>query len=152
LTFQKNQYISKELKMSGVVRLSFSIEKSLWERLQNLVEHEGYANRSEFIRDLIRDHLVEKQWEENEEAIGTITFVYNHHIPNLNDKILDIQHKFINEILTSTHIHLDNQLCAETILVRGKAHKIQELCSALRKQKGVLHASISISSTGRNLM
>ena len=57
--------------MSGVVRLSFSIEKSLWERLQNLVEREGYANRSEFIRDLIRDHLVEKQWEEDEEAILT---------------------------------------------------------------------------------
>lgn len=138
--------------MAGVVRLSFSIEKSLWEKLQNLVQREGYANRSEFIRDLIRDKLVEKQWEENEEAIGTITFVYNHHIPKLNDKILNVQHKYLNVILTSTHIHLDHQLCAETVLVRGRAHKIQELCSALRKQKGVLHASISISSTGRNLI
>jgi len=138
--------------MAGVVRLSFSIEKSLWEKLQNLVTREGYANRSEFIRDLIRDKLVEKQWEENEEAIGTITFVYNHHIPKLNDKILNVQHKYLNVILTTTHIHLDYQLCAETILVRGRAYKIQELCSALRNQKGVLHASISISSTGRNLI
>ena len=138
--------------MAGVVRLSFSIEKSLWEKLQNLVTQEGYANRSEFIRDLIRDKLVEKQWEENEEAIGTITFVYNHHIPKLNDKILNVQHKYLNVILTTTHIHLDHQLCAETILVRGRAYKIQELCSALRNQKGVLHASISISSTGRNLI
>lgn len=138
--------------MSGVVRLSFSIEKNLYERMEALVQRDGYGNRSEFIRDLIRDKLVEKQWEENEEAIGTITFVYNHHAPKLNDKLLNIQHRFLNVILTTTHIHLDHHLCAETVLVRGRAQRIQELCSAIRKQKGVLHASLSISSTGRNLI
>lgn len=139
-------------KSEGVIRLSFSIEKSLWEKMQALVKEEGYANRSEFIRDLVRDKLVEKQWEENEEAIGTITFVYNHHYPKLNDKLLDIQHKYLSVILTTTHIHLDHSLCAETVLVRGRAQQIQNLCNTIRKQKGVLHASISISSTGRNLI
>lgn len=137
--------------MAGVERLSFSIEKPLLERMEKLIQEGGYANRSEFIRDLIRDRLVEKEWEHNEEAIGTITLIYGHHTRGLSDRLIHIQHHVHDVILASTHIHLDEELCAEMIAVKGHAQPIKELASKLRQQKGVLHASLSISSTGKQL-
>mgnify|MGYP001257858102 CR=1 FL=1 len=137
--------------MSGVVRLSFSIEEPLLERLEGLVASSGYENRSEFIRDLIRDRLVEQEWKRNEEAVGTVTMVYNHHTRGVTEKLTHVQHDFHSVILASTHVHLDHELCAETVVVKGRAVQIKKLADRLRQQRGVLHASLSLSSTGKNL-
>lgn len=137
--------------MPGVVRLSFSIERPLMERLDQLVREEAYANRSEYIRDLIRERLVEKQWEHNDEVVGTITLVYNRHARGLTDKLTHTQHHHHEVILASTHIHLDEDVCAEIVVVKGRAKEIQHLAGELKQQKGVLHATLSVSSTGKQL-
>jgi len=137
--------------MSGVVRLSFSIEKPLLDRLEKLIVEGRYGNRSEFIRDMIRDRLVEREWQRNEETVGTITLVYNHHTRGLSDRLTHIQHHFHPVILASTHIHLDSELCAEIVVVKGVAHRIETLANELRKEKGILHATLSVSATGKHL-
>ena len=137
--------------MSELVRFSVSIEKSLYRLMQKLLEKSGYANRSEFIRDLVREHLVEEQWKSNEEAIGTITLIFDHHKRELSNRLLDLQHDHHRNILATTHVHLDHDMCVETVLVKGRAQKVQELANLLRKEKGVLHASLSIGSTGKQL-
>ncbi|HNR30363.1 MAG TPA: nickel-responsive transcriptional regulator NikR [Candidatus Hydrogenedentes bacterium] len=137
--------------MSGVARLSFSIEKSLLDRLEKLVKEGRYENRSEFIRDLIRGRLVEQEWEHDKEAVGTITMLYDHHRRGLSEKLTEVQHDFHHDILASTHIHLDHALCAEIVIVRGRASRLKELADLLRRHKGVLHAALSISSTGKKL-
>ena len=137
--------------MSSVVRLSFSIDKPLYKRLDKLIQEGRIANRSEFIRDMIRERLVAQEWERNEEAVGTITLVFNHHTRGLTDRLTDIQHHRHHVVLASTHIHLDEDLCAEIVVVKGFAGEIQDLANELRKQKGVLHASLSVSSTGKHL-
>jgi len=137
--------------MSGVARLSFSIEKSLLDRLEKLVKEGRYENRSEFIRDLIRGRLVEQEWEHDKEAVGTITMLYDHHRRGLSEKLTEVQHGFHHDILASTHIHLYHALCAEIVIVRGRASRLKELVALLRRHKGVLHAALSISSTGKKL-
>ncbi|HPO16084.1 MAG TPA: nickel-responsive transcriptional regulator NikR [Candidatus Hydrogenedentes bacterium] len=137
--------------MSGVERVSISLEKPLLERLERLVREGNYSNRSEYIRDLIRDKLVEKEWDRDEEAVGTVTFIYNHHTRGLTDRLTHVQHDYHDVILATMHIHLDHDLCAETVVVRGRGKQIDRLANMLRQQKGVLHASLSISSTGKNL-
>ncbi|HNV85479.1 MAG TPA: nickel-responsive transcriptional regulator NikR [Candidatus Omnitrophota bacterium] len=137
--------------MSEVVRLSFSIEKALNGKLEELVRASRYKNRSEFIRDLIRSKLVETEWKKGEVAFGTITFIYDHHYRGLSDKLIELQHHHHSEILAATHVHLSHDLCAEVILVKGKASEIREMSDLIRQQKGVLHASLSMSSTGRKL-
>lgn len=137
--------------MPGVVRLSFSIEQPLMERLERLVQEGRYVNRSEFIRDMIRERLVAREWQHNEEAVGTITLVYNHHTRGLSDRLTHTQHHHHDVILASTHIHLDAELCAEIVVVKGRAMEIQHLADELKQQKGVLHAALSVSSTGRHL-
>jgi len=137
--------------MSNLVRLSLSIEKPLLDRLEKMVQGGGYTNRSEFVRDMIRDLLVRQEWKRGEEVVGTINLIYNHHVRQLSEKLTHTQHHHHKSIMATTHIHLDEELCAETIMVRGKASEIKELADDLRKQKGVLHANLSASSTGKLL-
>ena len=137
--------------MSDLIRLSISIEQSLLTELEKLVKQSRYANRSEYIRDLIRARLVEQEWQKNQEALGTITLVYDHHQRRLGEKLTEIQHQHHSAILASTHVHLTHDLCAEMIMVRGSASRIRELADRMRQEKGVLHAELSMSSTAKHL-
>jgi CopG family nickel-responsive transcriptional regulator len=137
--------------MPDLERLSFSLEAPLHKKLERLCRASGYSNRSEFIRDLIRAKLVEREWELDQEAVGTITIVYDHHVHQLNEKLTSLQHDHHSMILATTHVHLDHDRCLEVILVRGRAGRIRRIADDLRRQRGVLHGDLSMSSTGRNL-
>ncbi len=137
--------------MSSLVRCSLSLEQGLFDQLDRLVSKSGYENRSEFVRDLIREALVQEEWKEGDEALGTFTMVYDHHTRNLNRNLTEVQHKNHALFLASTHVHLDERFCAEMIMMRGNATEIIEVANSLTKQKGVLHTSLSMSSTGQNL-
>ena len=138
--------------MADLVRLSLSLPQPLLERLEGLMQQQGYTNRSEFVRDMIRDHLVAHEWQNaQQETLGTVTLVYNYHIRQLSEKLVELQHHHYHSILAATHVHLDHNLCAEVILIRAPAVQIQQLADHLRQQKGVLHATLSISSTGERL-
>jgi len=128
-----------------------SIEKPLLDRLERMVKKSRYANRSEFIRDMLRDRFVEEEWQGNEEVVGTVTLVYDHHTRELSKKLTALQHHRHHLVLATTHVHLDHEMCAEMILMKGKANDIREMADLLRQQKGVVHAALSISSTGKNL-
>jgi CopG family transcriptional regulator, nickel-responsive regulator len=133
------------------VRLSFSMDTGLLKRWEKMLQESGYVNRSEFIRDMIRDRLVEEEWERDDEAVGTLTLIYNHHSRGLTEKLTHLQHDHHNVILATTHVHLDAHICVEVILVKGKASQIRSMINLLRQQKGVLHGSLAITSTGKHL-
>jgi len=135
--------------MAPLVRTSITMEKDLTEQLENLVKKGRYTNRSEFIRDLVRDKLVQKAWEVSGDALGTITLIYDHEKRELSQRITHLQHHHVGEVLASTHLHLDEHLCAEMIMVRGNASNIQELADALKSQKGVYQATLSMSGIVR---
>ncbi len=137
--------------MAELVRVSFSIEKPLFEQLETLAAEHGNTNRSEFIRDLIRDRLVKREWDLNEEVVGTITLIYDHHRRMLSEKLTELQHHHHDEIVASTHVHLDAHMCAEVIIVKGQARMVKHIADELGQQKGVLHAELSVGSTGREL-
>jgi len=137
--------------MSDLMRVSFTIERSLYDELEKLLTTTRYENRSEFIRDLVRERIVRDSWRRNEEAVGTITMVYDHHQRDLSGAITQVQHEHHDAILATTHVHLTHDLCVEMIMVRGLAATIDSLADELRSRKGVLHVSVSMSSTGKRL-
>jgi len=137
--------------MADLCRFSISIEKGLLERLAELVKKSRYENRSEFVRDLLRERLVKEEWGKDEEVVGTITLVYDHETRELSKKLTHMQHHHHDMVLATTHVHLDETMCAEMVLTRGKASEIEKMANLLRRQKGVLHASLSLSSTGNEL-
>lgn len=134
-----------------VVRTTFSVEKPLLEAFEKLARRHGAVNRSEFFRDLVREKLVQKEWRENRECLGTITLLYNHNQRTLSERLVRLQHGHLHSILASTHVHLDHDLCAEAILVRDRADRIRRMADLLARQRGVLHVSLACGSLGRNL-
>ena len=128
-----------------ITRFGVSIEPDLLKKFDKVIKKEGYANRSEAIRDLIRKNLItELKKDPNTNAIGTLTMVYDHHTGNLNNKLLDIQHDHTNEILTTTHVHIDHHNCLEVLVLKGKAGIIQRLADNIRSLKGIKHGEIVI--------
>ncbi len=137
--------------MPDLVRQSFSIEPDLYREFRRLVCGRGYANQSEFLRDLIRGALVAEEWTSGTEVLGTITIVYDHTRRELSQKLTRHQHEHHHAVLAATHVHLDHDLCAEAILMRGPAAELRALADRLRQQKGVLHAALALSTTGRRV-
>ena len=137
--------------MADLARVSLAIDKPLLDRLGRIMASSRYTNRSEFIRDLLREQMVQRDWQEDREALATITLLYKHDQRGLSDKLTDLQHRHHRQIIVTTHIHLDESRCAEVIVLRGRASRLARIADGLRKQKGVLHAALSISSTGLRL-
>ncbi len=137
--------------MSDLVRFTISIEKSLFNKLEKEVANHDYRNRSEFVRDMIRSHLVEQEWETDKVLLGTISLLYDHHARGLTERLTEEQHHFHGNVLATTHVHLDEHLCAEMIMVRGRGKDIKALADRIHREKGVFHAKLAAGTTGRAL-
>ena len=137
--------------MSNLIRFGVSLEKGLLSKFDRRIREKKYTNRSQALRDLIREDLVKKEWQENKEVSGAITLIYDHHKRELLDKITDIQHDFQKLIISTQHIHLDRDNCLEIIAIRGKSKEAQKLAETLRAIKGVKHGRLSMSSAGAHL-
>ncbi len=131
-------------------RFGVSIPNRLLERFDEVVDEKRYGNRSEAIRDLIRDFLVEAEWESNEETVGTVTLVYDHHVRELSDELNSIQHSMGDAIISSLHVHLDHDTCLEVVVVRGKSTRIRSVADRLIGTKGVIHGKLTAATVGRS--
>ncbi len=138
--------------MSEIVRFGVSLDKALLEKFDHLIRTRQYTNRSEAFRDLIRQELVKEEWERDQEVIGAVTIIYDHHQRAVLHRINDIQHDFLKIIISTQHIHLDHDTCCEIIAVRGKAGDVQRLSDTLKSVKGVRHETLNMSSTGRAII
>ena len=137
--------------MSNTVRFAISLDRELLENFDLVIQKQGYVNRSEAVRDLIRDSLVTQDWDEKEEAIGTITLVCNHHRYSLSEELNDNQHKHHFLIISSMHLHLDHDNCLEIIAVKGLGNKIRELADSLISIKGVKHGKLTLTTAGKEI-
>jgi CopG family nickel-responsive transcriptional regulator len=136
----------------GLARFAISIDRKLIDRFDRSLNEKGYTNRSEAVRDLIRDSLVEGEWESDKEVVGTITLVYNHHTRELPDTLNDIQHDSYNSIISNLHVHLDHHNCLEVMVVRGKSSVVKKIADRLIGTKGVVHGKLTMATTGKNLI
>lgn len=137
--------------MKKLVRFGVSLDYHLLDDFDRLITRKNYTNRSEALRDLIRDNLVGQEWDENRETVGTVTFVYNHHVRDLTDKLTEIQHRYHQLILSSMHVHLDHDHCLEVLVVRGKGTEIKKVSDMLIGTKGVKHGKLAMTTTGKGL-
>ena len=138
--------------MSDLTRFGISIDDRLLRRFDDLIADKGYVNRSEAIRDLIRNALVEDAWaREDEETVGTVTLVYDHHTRDLADKLTEQQHTHHDAIISALHVHLDAHNCLEVVVVKGKAKSVKRLADELIGTKGVKHGKLVMTTTGKDL-
>jgi CopG family transcriptional regulator, nickel-responsive regulator len=136
-----------------LIRFGVAMDEELLESFDELVARRGTAtNRSEAVRDLVRDALVDAEWEDSaDEIVGTITMVFDHHANDLAEKLDCVQHAHYDKVVSSMHVHLDAHNCLEVIVVRGAGADIRAIANTLLGTKGVKHGKLVTTTTGRHL-
>jgi len=140
--------------MGKTIRFGISLDENLLASYDRHIEAKGYMNRSEAIRDLIRSALVEEKWAVgagDEEMVGTVTLVYNHHVRDLSDKLTEHQHAHHDRVVSALHVHLDAHNCLEVLVVRGPVGEVKQIADELIGVKGVKHGRLVMTTTGEEL-
>ena len=131
----------------STIRFTVSLPKTLLDELDRRLVNKGYASRSELVRYLIRERIVEETWERGDaEVAGVLTIVYDHHQRELTQQILDIQHRQYVHVVATTHVHLDHHNCLETIIIRGMPAEIERLSLEIGGLRGVRFAELTRAS------
>lgn len=128
------------------------MSRDLLKNFDQLIRELGYKNRSEAIRDLIRERLVQQEWNAaDQETVGSITLVYSHDVGELTEALTAMQHKYHKHILSTMHIHLDRHNCLEVLVVKGKGKELKKIADRLLSTKGVKHGRLTTTTTGRKI-
>jgi CopG family nickel-responsive transcriptional regulator len=140
--------------MAETVRFGVSIDERLLDSFDKLIGVKGYSNRSEAVRDLIRNALVDDKWshDDEEEMVGTVSLVFNHHTRELSDKLTEHQHSHHQNIISTLHVHLDAHHCLEVVVIKGKAKEIRRLADELIGTKGVKHGRLMTTTSGQGII
>ncbi len=137
--------------MGKVARIGVSLDRDLLSKFDDIISAQSYENRSEAIRDLIRHRLVVAEIDADKLVVATLTIVYDHHRPNLAEKLVDMQHGAGSRVLAATHVHLDHHNCLEVIIMHGRAGELRDLANGILSLRGVKHGQLVITTTGKHL-
>jgi CopG family transcriptional regulator, nickel-responsive regulator len=137
--------------MSELARTGVSLEEDLLNEFDRLIAKRGYKNRSEAFRDLIREALLSETVDSNKPVVGTLTLVYDHHVPNLSEKLTETQHSVGAMVLAATHVHLDHHYCLEVIIMKGKSKELQEIADRMLALRGVELGKLVLTNSGKEL-
>ena len=136
-----------------LMRFSVAMPEDLLVRFDELVARRGIAkNRSEVVRDLVREALVEEECATlGTIVMGTLTIVYNHHLTDLQEKLHGIQHDHFELIISTLHVHLDHQNCLEVIILKGETGLVQGIANKILGTKGVKTGRLVVTTTGETI-
>jgi CopG family nickel-responsive transcriptional regulator len=138
--------------MTELTRVSISLESALLDAFDQLIQAKNYPNRSEAIRDLIRDRLIKEEVQQAAgEQVAVVTLVYDHHARELANRLIEKQHHHHNLVVSSMHVHLGERNCLEVTVLRGPTVQIRHLGDELLATKGVLHGEVLLTSGERSL-
>ena len=138
--------------MGETVRFGVSLDANLLEKFDALCDRQGCPSRSEALRDIIRDTLVQDSLRsDTADAAGVLTLVYDHHVRDLSRKLNERQHDDYNVVVASLHVHLDHHHCLEILVLKGQAGQLRSLADQLRSIRGVKHGTFSITAIGADL-
>jgi CopG family nickel-responsive transcriptional regulator len=141
----------ESVRMAELIRTGVSIEQDLLEKFDKLIAKRGYGNRSEALRDLIREMLVSEEVNSNKQVVATLSMIYDHHRPDLSSKLTEAQHHHHNNVLAATHVHLDEKNCFEVVIMKGLAGEVKHMADHMLSLKGVKHGKLVMTSTGKDL-
>lgn len=133
--------------MSKLTRTTLAIEQSLLKRFDQWMERRGYTNRSEAMRDMIRQALVEQEWADPAaHVVASLSIIFDHAAHTLAQQLTQLQHEDHHAVLCSQHIHLDHNNCLEVILLRGTAGQLRRIADAIISTRGVKAGHLTLMS------
>ncbi len=133
--------------MADIKRFGVSLPADLLDEYDTMIEDMGYDNRSKAIADLIRDKMVEKDWDSDKgEVIGIVTMIYDHHTSDTVTKLLELQHSIHIDMYSTMHVHLDHDNCLEILALKGSPAIIREFADKIKAVRGVKHTGLVMTS------
>jgi CopG family nickel-responsive transcriptional regulator len=137
-----------------IERIGISLEDDLLRQFDHLIAEKGYVNRSEAVRDLIRDALVQREWQASktrEERVAVAVLVYDHDSSSLAQKLAHIQHENHRAVVSALHVHMDEHNCLEVLVLRGQGGQVAAMGEGLVSTKGVKYGKLVPATTGQTL-
>jgi len=140
--------------LSDIIRFGVSIDEALLENYDRFIADRGYATRSEALRDLIRDALIQQKIDARTDtrALGSLTVIYDHHARNLLQEMAEIQHDFHQLILSVMHLHVSHDDCMEVIALSGIVSDIVTLSNRLLSLKGIKNGKLFLTLPSSNIL
>jgi CopG family transcriptional regulator, nickel-responsive regulator len=138
----------KAAKPEGdLARIGVAIPGNLLREFDRSITRKGYATRSEAFRDLIRDELIQETVAlPEQEVVGTLTLVYDHHVRQLSDRLTQMQHEHHHQVVSTLHVHLDHRNCLEVLVLRGQAAQVRKIADRLIAAKGIHHGKLTLTT------
>lgn len=130
----------------GVSRISVSVPPELLRKFDDAAKRIGYEDRSKAIQAAMRDLVTESKWicKKLGVGVGAIAMIYGHDVRGLEGEITHIQHEHAETVISSMHVHLDEENCLEIIAIRGRANDVRELSDELKTKKGVKQLKLAV--------
>ncbi|MGC8596262.1 MAG: nickel-responsive transcriptional regulator NikR [Candidatus Kryptoniota bacterium] len=138
--------------MDRLIRFGVSMNDDLLDKFDTLIKRRGYTNRSEAIRDFVRNALVEESVNNNKAAaFGVLSYVYDHHVPNLEARLTGLQHDYHKSIISTSHVHIDHDNCLQVVILKDRSDKISRIASKILSFKGVKHGKLALTLSGKDI-
>ena len=138
--------------MQKITRFGVSIDQKLLEHFDEKISSEGYLNRSEAIRDLIREKLIQEEWQAPAgETFGIAFLVYDHEALSLDRRLTDTQHDHIAHIVSTLHVHIDESNCVEVVMLKGPGKTIRAIGEKLVSMRGIKYGKLTMGTTGQQV-
>jgi CopG family transcriptional regulator, nickel-responsive regulator len=130
-----------------ITRFGVSLDEEVLKAFDQYVSVNNFANRSQAIKKIFENSLVEKKWRDNQLVAGAVVMLYHHHKGDITSRLNDLQHDYFEVILSTQHFHLNHDNCLEIIAVKGTANILTELADKLIGMKGIIHGKLVMSAT-----
>ncbi len=138
--------------MGETVRFGVSLDADLLDSFDALIKKMGYDNRSEAIRALIREKLVEEEWQSpTAETFAVLFLVYDHHAMSVDRRLTDAQHEHLTNTVSTLHVHIDRENCLEVVVLKGPGQEIRSFGQSLLGMRGVKYGRLNMGTSGRRL-
>ncbi len=130
-----------------LIRFGISMEDDLLHQFDHLIARKGYNNRSEAIRDIVREKLVDETAEDpSASTVGALVYMYDHHKRDLEKSLSNLQHEYVDNIISTSHVHVDHDHCMEVVMLRGTASVLKTIAGKLLSFKGVQHGKLTLTA------
>ena len=126
-------------------RLTISLDDDIATAFDELIEKQGYRNRSEAFRDLLRERLAQETIGGGEgECVAVVSYAYDHHKRQLSSKMVERQHDHTSTVISTMHVHITHDKCVEAVVMKGPVARVLDLARETVAQTGIEHGQINV--------
>ncbi len=133
-------------------RVTISLDEDLADAFDDLAKQQGYQNRSEAVRDLVRQ-AVETSRLETVGGVGCVanlSYIYDFRTRDIASRLSQIAHDNHDLVVSTVQVPLDHATCFASTIFKGRDTAVRALADAIRAERGVRFGKVNVISVEPN--